>query len=127
MSGYEYNNINDAIKDLYERGKLNEDDFEFLCSITDNTDRHDKYKWHDLKKNPDEMTWLLSECEEPTVDWLKVPVDANILVRDSEEEEWRKRHFAKYEDGTVYAWTDGQTSYTAYTYTSWEYAKLNED
>ena len=55
--------------------------------------------------------WLNSEYVEPPVDWSKVAVDTPILVRDSEEEAWRKRHFAKYENETVYAWGNGTTSW----------------
>lgn len=40
------------------------------------------------------LEWLDSEYVEPPVDWSKVAVDTPILVRDSEEEAWRKRHFA---------------------------------
>lgn len=34
--------------------------------------------------------WANSEYVEPPVDWSKVAVDTPILVRDSEEEAWRK-------------------------------------
>ena len=36
--------------------------------------------------------------EEPEIDWYKVAVDTPILVRDSEDEEWQRRYFAKYEN-----------------------------
>lgn len=39
--------------------------------------------------------WLNSEYVEPPVDWTKVPVDTPILVRDHENREWTRRHFAK--------------------------------
>ena len=71
--------------------------------------------------------WLMEEYEEPEVDWGKVEVDTPILVKNSEDEEWRKRHFAKYKNGNVYAWSDGQTSWTAYDMMVWKYAKLSED
>lgn len=73
--------------------------------------------------------WLNSEYVEPPVDWSKVAVDTPILVRDSEEETWRKRHFAKYEDNTVYAWSAGSTSWSAYrsdNIIDWKMAKLAE-
>ena len=73
-----------------------------------------------------QMTWLLEDYKEPETDWSKVEVDTPILVRDSEDEEWLKRHLAKYEYGIVYAWDNGYTSWTAYNMTSWEYAKLAE-
>ena len=72
--------------------------------------------------------WANSEYVEPPVDWSKVAVDTPILVRDSEEEAWKKRHFAKYENGIVYAWGDGATSWSAYmsNITDWKFAKLAE-
>lgn len=73
--------------------------------------------------------WANSEYVEPPVDWSKVAVDTPILVRDSEEKAWRKRHFAKYENGIVYAWGYGTTSLSAYgsdNIIDWEMAKLAE-
>ena len=66
------------------------------------------------------------ECKEPEVDWSKVAVDTPILVRYSEDGEWLRRHFAKYEDGIVYAWKDAYTSWTGDRVTPWELAKLAE-
>ena len=66
--------------------------------------------------------------EEPEVDWSKVAVDTPILVRDSKGESWHERHFAKYENGIIYAWDDGKTSWTAEGFaTMWRYAKLAEE
>ena len=73
--------------------------------------------------------WANSEYVEPPVDWSKVEVDTPILVRDSEKESWRKRHFAKYENGIVYAWSAGSTSWSARMsndITDWKFAKLAE-
>lgn len=73
--------------------------------------------------------WLNSEYVEPPVDWSKVAVDTPILVRDTEKEEWRKRYFAKYEDGIVYAYCDGATSWSVFnsdSITEWDMAKLAE-
>lgn len=76
--------------------------------------------------------WLFTEYkEEPEVDWSKVKVDTPILVKYFEtSNKWFKRYFAKYEDGKVYAWDDGMTSWTANgeedDITSWDYAKLAE-
>ena len=74
-----------------------------------------------------QMLWLSEEYEEPETDWSKVEVDTPILVKNSEDEEWRKRHFAKYKNGNVYAWSDGLTSWTAYDMMVWKCAKLAED
>ena len=64
--------------------------------------------------------------EEPETDWSQVAVDTPIVVRDRENETWHKRHFAKYEDGEVYAWGMGKTSWTTTDITAWKYVKLAE-
>lgn len=76
-----------------------------------------------------QMIWLLEDYEEPEVDWSKVEVDTPILVKEYEESKWTKRYFAKYEDGVVYAWNNGVTSWTANDgecVTAWSFAKLAE-
>lgn len=73
--------------------------------------------------------WLFSEYEEPEVDWSKIKVDTPILVKNTEDGEWTNRYFAKFEDGIVYTWGGGTTSWTArgeYDMTFWKYAKLAE-
>lgn len=74
------------------------------------------------------LNWLFSEYEGPEVDWSKVKVDTPILVRDDEDGEWLKRHFAKFEDGRVYAWVFETTSSTTPidSAVDWKYAKLAE-
>ena len=72
---------------------------------------------------------LMKEYEEPQVDWSKVEVDTPILVRYDDKAEWFKRHFAKYENGLVYAWKDRCTSWTVLhdkEVTAWTRAKLAE-
>ena len=72
--------------------------------------------------------WSESEYIEPPVDWSKVSVDTPILVRDEDEEKFKKRYFAKYANEKVYAWNMGTTSWTANEncVTSWNCAKLAE-
>ena len=73
--------------------------------------------------------WCESEYVEPPVDWSKVPVDTPILVRDSEDEEWRNRYFAKYKDGRVFSFSNGATSWSAVNNENcvwWDHAKLAE-
>lgn len=71
--------------------------------------------------------WLDSEYVAPPVDWSKVAVDTPILVRATEDSEWIPRYFAKYENGRVYAWGNGSTSWSAEeTICVWEFAKLVE-
>ena len=62
------------------------------------------------------------------VDWAKVPVDTKILVSD-DGEDWIRRYFAKYENGRVYAFMEGTTSFTVYNegVCDWDYAKLYEE
>ena len=59
-----------------------------------------------------QLVWLTEggTPKEPEIDWSKVEVDTPILVRQGKNGEWLERHFAKYENGDVYAWVDGQTS-----------------
>ena len=74
-----------------------------------------------------QMLWLAEDYKEPEVDWSKVEVDTPILVRDYESQEWEARHFAKYEDGVIYTWDGGSTSWTSKgNVTEWKYAKLAE-
>lgn len=73
--------------------------------------------------------WLFSEYEEPEVDWSKVKVDTPILVKDILKSEWIKRYFAKYENGRVYVWKEGKTSWSAvneHDVNFWKCAKLAE-
>lgn len=70
--------------------------------------------------------WANSEYVEPPVDWSKVAVDTPILVRDSIFCKWVKRYFAKYENGIVYAWSNGATSWSGDRCTPWKLAKLPE-
>ena len=70
--------------------------------------------------------WANSEYVEPPVDWSKVAVDTPILIRDSSFSEWGKRYFAKYENGIVYAWSNGTTSWSGDRCTAWKLAKLPE-
>lgn len=63
------------------------------------------------------------------VDWSKVEVDTPIFVRNSIEEVWKCRYFAMYENGEVYAWQLGRTSWSNVIKNSpiaWKYAKLAE-
>ena len=75
--------------------------------------------------------WLLEEYEdyeEPETDWSKVEVDTPILVRNDDyaTTSWLRRYFAEYDDGVVYAWICGCTSWNETVMTPWKYAKLAE-
>lgn len=62
------------------------------------------------------------------IDWSKVEVDTPVLV-SNDNKEWIKRYFARYEDGNVYCWLNGKTSWTAIRELAighWDYTKLAE-
>lgn len=80
-------------------------------------------------ENPEKAIDLIMDYEIP-VDWTKVPVDTPIYVRDSEEESWYPRHFAKFENEKVFAWKEGRTSFSAENdldeIIGWRLAKLKD-
>lgn len=63
------------------------------------------------------------------VDWSKVNVDTPILV-SFDGCNWFRKCFAKVQNGTIYAWNDGATSWSVankeYCVTAWRYVKLAE-
>ena len=85
----------------------------------------DKEEYHGMYCRNRMLLWLCEEYQEPTADWSKVEVDTKVLVSD-DGEEWHKRHFARYEEGIVYVWGYGDTSWTTDLMEAWEYAKLAE-
>lgn len=46
------------------------------------------------------------------IDWSEVAVDTPIYAKLYDNAAWSKYHFAKYENGKVYCWTNGTTSWT---------------
>lgn len=63
------------------------------------------------------------------VDWSEVEIDARVFVRNTNTEPWKCRYFAEYNNGIVYTWVDGRTSWSnriSDKPTSWKYAKLAE-
>ena len=71
---------------------------------------------------------------EEYLDWSKVQVDTKILVSE-DGKDWYRRYFAKYENGFIYAFPDGLSSFTACykpecgyrRVCGWKYAKLYEE
>lgn len=63
------------------------------------------------------------------VDWSKVNVDTPILV-SFDGCNWFRKYFAKVQNGTIYAWNDGATSWSVANkencVTAWRYVKLAE-
>ena len=86
-----------------------------------------KTSWTTDNTYPWEYAKLPEDEKKPEVDWTKVKVDTPILVRDSEDNKWLEKYFAKYEDNKVYAWLGEHTSYDACGVAKWKYAKLTEN
>ena len=64
------------------------------------------------------------------IDWDKVEVDTPIFVKMKNDKVWKCRYFSKYENGKVYAWVDGRTSWSNRVRdepSCWEIAKLAGD
>ena len=57
-------------------------------------------------------TWLKDFESQKRIDVGRIPVDYPVLVREEEETFWSKRHFAKIEDGRVFCYCAGGTSWT---------------
>lgn len=55
-----------------------------------------------------------------------MPVDTKVRVRQEECDDWRNRHFAKYNDG-VLCWDMGTTSFTHKCSYLWNYAELVDE
>ena len=73
------------------------------------------------------MCEILELNFEPVVDWSKVKVDTKVWVSNDEGVVWARRHFAKYEDGKVYVFDSGQTSWTTDKYSTWLTVTLAEE
>lgn len=74
--------------------------------------------------------WSEQEYVEPPVDWSKVPVDTKVFVRDCDSAPWKPRYFAKFEDGKIFAWASGVTSFSSESSDSitwWMKGKLAEE
>ena len=68
--------------------------------------------------------------ERREIDWSKVPVDTKVLVSENGNGGWLKRYFAKYENGKIYVWNYGATSFSVRikeNCSSWKHAKLYEE
>lgn len=76
--------------------------------------------------------WLDGDYEALPTDWVNVPVDTLVRVRDLESQEWTLRYFKGIDDedhtNRFLTWVDGATSKTAYEeYENWTYCELAED
>ena len=71
---------------------------------------HKKYLGKSCKI--DRVMWLNEDVDNIS-QFRNLPVDTPILVRDSEEDDWKPRHFSRVENDLVYVFGDGTTSFTA--------------
>lgn len=74
--------------------------------------------------------WLNAEYHDPEekIDWTQVSIDTPILVKNSDNDIWFKRHFAEYKNGQVYAFINAGTSWTSgNSIESWDHAKLADE
>lgn len=72
------------------------------------------------------LIYIINSEFEENIDWSKVPVDTKVLVSDNGNT-WYKRHFAKYENGSVHVFPDGRSSFTTEESDiiyPWKYAKI---
>ena len=72
---------------------------------------HDK-KYENKSCAGSRVAWL-NEEEDRLAKFRNLPVDTLILVRDSEEDDWKPRHFSCVENDLVYVFGNGTTSFTA--------------
>lgn len=76
------------------------------------------------------LKWLYDEFNQEIVDWSTVKIDTKVLVSNNGEI-WFRKHFAGYEDGKIYVWNGGYTSWSILDTTdkvdgkhSWKYTIL---
>lgn len=116
-------------------GKVYKDSEGNKWVVTENKNMYDKndllYDLEDLNGYP--HGFAISEIAEldfeEVIDWSKVPVDTKILVSNFGTKQY-KAYFAKYEDGKIYAWDSGRTSFTAgfeNNMACWDYVKLYKE
>lgn len=127
--GHEYLFLKNKV---YEKG----DDFtlellccnmeKFLKTYNDNL-KHKEISLKDIMKVFDINGKLIWERKE--IDWSKIPIDTKIWVKDFENNNWIPRYFAKYENGKVFAYDYGRTSWSCGDESplGWDYAKLPEE
>lgn len=108
------------LKDTYNHEKDVINSYWLLNTLIDKVDEVPTY--YDVDKVVEQLSDR-STLSRP-VDWSKVAVDTPILVRDNIFSKWVKRYFAKYENGRVYVWNNGSTSWSGNRCTPWKLAKL---
>ena len=92
----------------------------FYCDLLDEQEEYISNKFY--------LSTIAELDFEEVIDWSKVPVDTPVIVTYNGKQ--YKRHFAKYEDGKVYTWNNGLTSFTVDSkedYSYWGNVELYEE
>lgn len=78
--------------------------------------------------------WLEEEYDETenAIDWTKVEKDTPVYVKRKNEIDWKRRYFSHYEDGVIYCFPVGQTSWSSKAESQnavvlWDCGKLAEE
>lgn len=79
------------------------------CPLVGKGDRGGYCRW-EAGDMTQEQVDLIAAYARP-VDWSKVPVDTKVIVWDNVEHKYR-RHFAKYENGEIFTYMGGATSWS---------------
>lgn len=106
-------------RELYQELEYYDEDFKWSSNK----------KW-DIMEIYDCDNKLIWKREE--IDWSKIPVDTKVLVKNGENGEWNRRHFAGFINGEVTTFSNGMTSWSTSRsnnpiLVSWKYAKLVEN
>lgn len=96
----------DVIMTSYGRHMIDWYDEDLICKSTPRTDKINKI-YHQTDKGL-ELVW----DRDTFVDWSKVEIDTKIQVK-LDNGNWVNKYFAKYEDGNVYTFPFGRTSFTS--------------
>jgi len=62
-------------------------------------------------------------------DLIELPdliINTPMLVRDYEDEDWERRYFKRWDDGSCVCFNNGGTSWSMICATSWKYWKVPE-
>ena len=86
---------------------------------------------HGKLRKDDYYPSIFWDVPQVTIPKRPLPMDAPIWVRDSDNEDWVKRHFKAYSDlGEASAWNKGLTSFTVetpYDFSYWRQWKLSDE
>lgn len=117
----------DAVTYLKEKNRLTEGCEKNcrLCKLS-RTHNNKGCSCSNLEHNfPEEAVKIIEEWIKE-VEWMNIEVDTNLVVSHNGIT-WYKRHFAKYEEGKIYVYQGGCSSYTTQKVETYKHNKLWED